>query len=236
MRTLLCLLLVSSQCFAGLVVSGSLTRGADKGTLKQYFQNSNARVDFKFKASDGAFVIHNLTGAVLWIDHARKSYLEINRADLDRVASIISTFNKQAVPASADIKLTKVAAPQTVGKWHCTKYDVSNKGQKAGAFCVVPMESVGASPADYKALQSLVSTVSKTGMVPAAERGMLELLEKALNLGFVVQSSEHEGGTMVVDTIAKEAVKETVFAAPAGYARTDITSLLQKQMMHPGGK
>ncbi len=236
MRILLGILLVTSPCFAGLVVSGGLTRGTEKGTLKQYFQNSSARVDFKFPGSDGTFIIHNSTGAILWVDHARKSYLEINKSDLDRVASIISAFNKAPAPAAGDIKLTKQAGAHTVGKWNCTRYDVANKGKKAGSFCVVPMQSVGASAADYQALQSLIDSVGKTGLVPAKERGMLELVDKALHLGFVVQSSETEGGVMQVESISKETVKEALFAAPKGYARTDVTSLLQKQMMKSSGK
>jgi hypothetical protein len=236
MRILLGLLLVASPCFAGLIVSAGLTRGAEKGTLKQYFQNSSARIDFKFPGSDGSFIIHNTSGAIMWIDHSRKSYLEINKSDLDRVGSIISAFNKQPTPAAGDIKLTKQTGSHTVGKWNCTRYEVANKGKKAGTFCVVPMESVGASAADYQALQSLVDSVSKTGLVPAKERGMLELVEKALHLGFVVQSNEPEGGVMQVENIIKQAVKQDTFASPKGYARTDITSLLQKQMMQSSGK
>src|SRR4051812_20754258 len=123
MKKALLIFTLSFPAMAGLVVSGTVTSGNDKGSLKQFFQNDNARVDFQIRAQNGSFIYRTKTGVIYWVDHTHKSYLELNKADLDRILMLVSGFAGQATGSPA-FALKKDAAARKVGQWTCARYNI----------------------------------------------------------------------------------------------------------------
>lgn len=235
MRSLLLLLLVTTSSWAGLTVSGTLTHGNEKGTLKQFFQDQNVRLDFQMGPKNGAFIYQTRSGVILWIDHAKKSFIEMNKADLDRLLVVFSSFAKNQPAPPAEVKLTKEADGVKVGVWRCARYGLTIRGAKAGRCCVLPMESVGASRADYRPLETLMDTVLKIGAIPADSKAIVESLSQALNHGFIMQSEQTDPsgnpqGGYVTTAIDRKVLAANTFKGPAGYQRQDIMALLQKQV------
>ncbi len=242
MHCLILALLVAFPVQAGLIANASIARGSEKGTLVQRYQSAKARVDFKYRSDNGSFIYDSVSGNIYWVDHSHKSFMEIHKADLERVLALVSSFSKKPLdPGTSDFLISQSGSPRKVGKWTCTPYDVHLQQVKSGSFCVVPMHSVGAVEKDYRALDSLVEMVLKTGMVPTESRAALSTIRKATQKGFVVESSEIDGngnvaGSIKVTEIRQAKLEDAVFRSPTGYKKMEFTSLLQKSLSTPSGK
>jgi hypothetical protein len=237
-------LLFSATGFAGIAVQGKYHQGERISPVKQYYDGVNARIEFESTpGSQMGLLFRGASKTVALIDHQKKSYLEASEADLARIGTLLSAFKGRKEPSNVTPQLSfqKEKGIQTVGNWKCTRYSVRNHGKREGALCVVPLDKVGAAPQDLLPLVSIAKTVSSLGLVPADQRGYLDMIEPALKLGFLVQSEsvDKKGKTtskLIVESAKQEAFGPEVFAPPQGYERKDLTSLLKTPWTPPSGK
>ncbi len=245
MRATLLFLAFSAPAFGGWVLSGNLTQGGTPGPLKQYYQGDNARLDFRAapgSQQDNWLVYRGGTGMISVVDSIKKSYLEMHEKDVERIGGLLAAFpgaHRNAAPKvqPGDITFKKDAGQQTVGKWKCTRYSILNKGKKTGSICVVPFESVGATPTDLKPLASLARTFSSLGSLAPQQSSFLGWgIGEALKLGLMVEAvgldaAGKPASRLVLDSVKKETLADTTFANPAGFTKNDLTSLLQGMML-----
>lgn len=253
MRATLLFLCLSAPAFAGWVLNGNLTQGGTPGPLKQYYQGDNARLEFRAapgSQQDNWLVYRGGTGMISVVDSVKKSYLEMHEKDVERIGGLISVFpgaHRSPAPKvqPGDISFKKDVGKHTVGKWKCTRYAIHNKGKKTGSLCVVPFESVGASPADLKPLASLARTFSSLGAIAPQQSSFLGWgIGEAIKLGLMVEAvgldaAGKPASRLVLDSVKKEELADATFANPEGFTRNDLTSLLQGMMMKgkmPSGK
>ncbi len=233
-------LLVCSNAMAGLLATGTVTEKGKESKMKQYYDGANFRMDFipGGTAKDVSLIYRGATGTVNFIEPARKTYVEVNDQDLERLLALTGAFmnrGKQGIKPG-EAKFVKKGAA-TVGSWKCTQYEVLMSGKKTGTICVIPPSQVGGSDADMKGLAKLASTLMKLGpMAPTQGAYIAPGLDEALKLGFVVEAtSVDEAGKVlnrfVIDSAAKEAHAPTTFNAPAGYQKTDLMAALSGLMM-----
>jgi hypothetical protein len=234
----------STAGYAGIAVQGKYHQGDRVSPVKQYYDGVNARLEFESTPGSQMGLLYRGTNkTVALIDHQKKSYLEASEADLARIASLLSAFKgrKEGNDAPPKLSFKKEKGVQSVGSWKCTRYSVLNHGKKEGTLCVVPLERVGATPQDLSPLVSMAKSVSSLGLVPADQRGYLDMIEPALKLGFLVQSEGYDkkGRTisqLVVESAKTETFASEVFGTPQGYERKDLTSLLKNPWIPPSGK
>ncbi len=242
MRAIVIFFVVSAPAFAGLVLSGNLTQGTGApGPLKQYYQGGNARLEFRAPGSrqENWLVYRGDSGTVSVVYSEKKSYLEANEKDVERIGGFL--FQPKVQPGAISFK--KDPAPQTVGKWKCTRYTILNQGKKTGSLCVVPFESVGATAADLKPLSALARTFSSLGaLAPQPSSFLGGGMGEALKLGLMVEAvgldaSGKPASRLVLESVRKENLKASTFANPEGFTKKDLTSLIQEALMKkPSGK
>lgn len=240
MRIFFILLLVCSNAMAGLMATGTVTENGKESKMKQYFDGANFRMDFipGGNQKDVSLIYRGATGTVNFVEPARKTYVEMNDQDLERLLALTGAFmnrGKNAVkPGEAKYEKKGTAK---VGSWKCTQYDVLIGGKKTGTLCVIPPSQVGGNETDMKGLSKLAATLMKLGPLAPAQGGFITPgLDEALKLGFIVEATSVDAagkqlGRYVIDSAAKEAHPATTFSAPTGYQRTDIMAALSNLMM-----
>jgi hypothetical protein len=235
---------VGTTCFAGVVVNAKISQGGKASLVKQYYDGTNARLEFE-SSPGNAMALYYRGGSKLLalVDHAKKSYLEASESDLAKIGSVLSAFTPKGQPPSAPAALSfrKETGLHAVGAWKCTRYSVLNRSKKEGQLCVVPMDTVGLKREDLAPLLSLAKTIASLGFVPADQRGYLDTIQHAVKLGFLVESESFDSSgksisKLTVEKIQKEAFTPATFGNPDGYSKNDLTSLLQKHWTAPSGK
>lgn len=244
MRLFLLSFFLSSSCFAGVVVSAKISQAGKPSLVKQYYDGTNARLEFESTPGNAVALYYRSAGKMLaLVDHAQKTYLEASESDLAKIGTVLSAFKNKAQAAQPSVSLSFKKEPglHSVGPWKCTRYSVLNRSKKEGQLCVVPMDSVGLQRNDFAPLLSLAKTISSLGFVPADQRGYLDTIEHAVKLGFLVESESFNASGKSISKLTVEKVQKEVFTAatfgnPEGYSKNDLTSLLLKQWTAPSGK
>ncbi len=241
MYYLLVTLFLASPSLGGFIVTAKVSQGGTDSPLRQFYQGANTKLEFQPSPSTQTSLIYRGDkGMLAWIDHGKKSFLEASESDLNRLTTLFSAFRKQKQTPTTKVQFKK-GASVVVGKWNCTRYSVLAGDKKTGQICIVPLKEIGATPADFKPLVTLAKTMTSLGFIPPEQRGYLDSVEGALNIGFVAESESYDGAgklvsKMLVEKVSKETLADSTFSMPAGYQRNDLTSLLQQQIMKPSGK
>src|SRR5688572_20886039 len=158
----------------GLLITQRMTSGGPPLTIQVQIEATRMRTDMV--GPNGALQAMIFDGGkqVLYIvDPARKTYMEMTKADADRMGAQV-----QGAMAQMQAQLEKLppaqraqmeammkgrggaaAVPQytrtgtdTVGRWTCDKYDVMQDGQRIGEVCSVNPTTLGFGAADFQVM------------------------------------------------------------------------------------
>jgi hypothetical protein len=175
----LCLFGVSTFAANGLVVSMKTTHGATTATSQIQLDANHMRAEMSGRGGGQSTVVFDGTNQTLYmIDDGNKTYTEITKDDLDRLAAQMGQMQSQMQSAMANMPpdqrakmeaqmqammrgrgmpgMTPAAKPtfkktgtDTVGKWTCDKYEGYDGDRKTSEVCTVDPKALGLADSDF---------------------------------------------------------------------------------------
>lgn len=182
------LCLVTSPLLAadGILIVQKETTGGKTQTHQVQIERTRMRAEST--GPDGGqqvFVFDGPAQVMRVIDYAKKTYLEMTRADADRLGAQISGAMAQmeeqmkslppaqraqmealmkkgglAMAAVATTEYKRVGSDKA-GKWSCDKYDGYQNGQKTSEVCAVDPKALGFTDAEFQVTQQLGEFMQK---------------------------------------------------------------------------
>ena len=218
------------------------TGGAPLTTIQVQIEPSRMRTEMA--GPDGITNVTIFDGGkqVLYIiDPARKTYMEMTKADVDRmsaqmkgsVAQMQAQLEKMPPAQRAQmeammkgVQFTRTGS-DTVGRWTCDKYDLTTGGQKTGEVCMVNPAALGFTAADFAVMGQMGAFYSTTAsLMPNLLPGVAGIDQRG-GTDFPVKTVIMMGqGQPVTTTEVIEAGRRTfpdsLFAVPAGFKKQDL--------------
>jgi Domain of unknown function (DUF4412) len=245
-----CVLAVSVPALAAdgvLIVSETVTAGMAV-TSRVQMEPTRMRAEVMVPSGGGQqVVIFDGTKEVLYIiDAARKSYIEMTAADMERLSAQMRVMMESMkgmlanLPPERRVQLEAMmggrgsAAAEAAkpsykragsGKsrsWPCDVYQVSIGGADSGEICTVQPGVLGLRPADFAVSDKM--NVFASSVAPQAAGQIMQFGEPARDgfSGVPVRSSITMMGMTVtseVVSVARETFPDSLFAVPAGYQK-----------------
>jgi hypothetical protein len=186
-----------------------------------------------------AVIFDGAQQVMLIINADRKSYSEITKADVDRLATQMQDMMAKVPPEmrakmeaalkgrgmgaamSAKTEYRKAGTDKTA-KWTCDKYDGYQNGQKTSEICTVDPSVFGLSAADFAVTQQFVEFFEKLMPQMAGQIFGFGQAQAQGFSGFPVKSSSTAGGrttTTEVTDVSRQTFQDSIFAAPAGFQK-----------------
>ena len=237
------------QAAEGILITQRVTSGGPPLTIQVQIEATRMRTDMVGPNGAVQAMIFDGGKQVLYIvDPARKTYMEMTKADADRLAAQV-----QGAMAQMQAQLEKLppqqraqmeammkglggaAAPQytrtgsdTVGRWTCDKYDLMLDGQKIGEVCNVNPTTLGFGATDFDVMRQMAEFYSAMGpqvrgLVPGVG------IDPGGNAGIPVKTiMMFQGQTITTEVIeaGRQTFPDSLFAVPAGFTKQDMTGLL----------
>ena len=224
----------------GVLIVQKISTGS--GQMNNQVQITKNRMRAEMADASGtqrAVIFDGAREVMLIVNADRKSYNEITRADVDRLAAQMQDMMAKVPPemrakveammkgrgmgvaAPAKTEFRKAGSDKTA-KWTCDKYDGYQNGQKTSEICTVDPSVFGLSMADFAVTQQFVEFFEK--LMPQAAGQIFGLGQAQAQgfSGFPVKSSSTVGGgttTTEVTDVSRQTFPESVFAAPAGFQK-----------------
>jgi hypothetical protein len=181
------------------------------------------------------------------INTARKSYMEMNKADADQFGAQMSGMMAQAskmlesMPAAQRAQMeamlkgrgVAVGGPaakpeyvkggtQKVGKWTCDVYEMRTEGQRAGEVCTVSPQALGFSPADFAVTRQMAEFVR--GMSPQSAENLFQVgrVEEEGFSGVPVRRVSTVLGREVITEVTdtrRQDVPDSMFVVPTDFTK-----------------
>ena len=176
----LCLFFTSTYAANGVVISMKTTRGASASTDEIQLDANHMRAQVRGRGgAENTVIFDGVKQTMYIVDDAKKSYSEITKEDLDRVAAQVSQMQSQMQGAMANLtpeqraqiegmmrgrggrgmpgmgaaaaaKPTfKKTGTDKVGKWACDKYEGYESERKTSEVCTVSPSALGLSESDF---------------------------------------------------------------------------------------
>jgi hypothetical protein len=245
----LCLCFTSTYAANGVVISMKSTKGASTTTNQIQLDANHMRTEMGGRAGgQNAFVFDGVKQAMYIIDDNKKTYSEITKDDLDRVAAQMQGMMAQLTPeqraqaeamlrgrggrglpgmgASAPKPTFKKSGTDKVGKWTCDKYEGYEGEKKTSEVCTVAPTALGLSDSDVAVTKQFAKFFS--GIMPQMSNNVFSLgsLEDRGFVGFPIRSISYGAdgsvtGTQELTDITHQNIPDSTFAPPAGYAKQD---------------
>jgi hypothetical protein len=176
------------------------------------------------------------------VDDAKKSYMEITKADIDAISNQLSAAMAQLPPeqraqfeammrgrggrgmpgaaAPAKVQYRKTGT-DTVGKWTCDKYEGTVNGEKTSEICTVDPKVLGFAESDFAITKDVAAMFSQF------QRGMGQMFSigTVQDQGFSgvpVRSKSTVAGRETVSEISdvkRQSFADSIFQVPAGYQK-----------------
>lgn len=244
--------LAGAPAFAadGILISQKVTNSGNTTNNQVQIEKNRMRAETIGQNGRKQVVIFDGTAQVLRIlDDEAKTYQELTKADVDRLAAQMSGAMAQmqqqmqnmppeqrarieammqgrgmGAAAATPTEYKKVGTDK-VGKWTCDKYEGTQNGQKTSEVCTVAPSAVGFTPADFEVTRQLAEFFSK--IVPQASERLFKLGSNEPNgySGIPVRTVTFSNGqpqmTAEVTDATRANIPDSVFAVPSGYEKRD---------------
>jgi hypothetical protein len=197
---------------SGVVITQKITSGTDTRTSQVQLDQNHMRAEVGSPNGGKQVVIFDGTRQVMDILHADgKTYNEITKADMDRLATQVSGAMAQMQAAMANMPpeqraqleaamkgrgmnmpgaAAAAAKPEyrkggtaTIGKWTCQKYEGYENGEKTSEICTVPPSTLGFGLNDFAVTRQMMDFVS----------GLTKMMPGVANQMFTIGSEEAQG-------------------------------------------
>jgi hypothetical protein len=231
-----------AQAADGILMTQRVTSGGAPFTVQVRIEATRMRTEMA--GPDGLMNVTIFDGGkqVLYIvDPARKTYMEMTKADVDRLSAQL-----QGSAAQMKAQLEKMPPAQraqmeammkgvqhtrtgsdTVGRWTCDKYDLTIGGQKIGEVCMVNPATLGFGATDFDVMRQMGTFYSAMAPLMPNQLSGVSGIDQRGSSDFPVKTVIMMGqGQTVTTTEVIEAVRQTfpdsLFAVPAGFTKQDL--------------
>jgi uncharacterized protein DUF4412 len=174
----------------GILIAQKVTNGSNTTTTETQIENTRMRTEITGPNGRKNIMIFDGGAQVMRvIDEGAKTYSEITKADVDRMAAQMAGAMAQvqqqlqnlppeqrarveAMMQGAGRGMAGIAAAQRqeyhkaggtdkVGRWTCEKYEGTRNGVKASEICTVDPSGAGFTPADFEVTKQFAEFMSK---------------------------------------------------------------------------
>ena len=232
-----------TQAADGIFITQRVTTGgAPLTTLEVQIEPTRMRTETSGPDGVTNVTIFDAGKQVLYIvDPARKTYMEMTKADVDRmsaqmqgsVAQMQAQLEKMPPAQRAQmeammkgVQLTRTGS-DTVGRWTCDTYDLTIGGQKLGEVCMVNPSALGFSTTDFNVMGQMGAFYSAMATFMPNQLPGVSGIDQRGSSDFPVRTVIMMGqGQPVMTTEVIEAGRRTfadaLFAVPAGFKKQDL--------------
>jgi len=246
----LSLFVASTYAANGLVVTMKTTTGASSVTSQIEMDANHMRAQMAGRGGDqNGFIFDGTKQAMYIIDDSKKTYSEITKEDLDRLAAQMQSAMASippeqraqveammrgrggrgipGMPTAAAKPTFKKTGTDKVGKWTCDKYEGYEGEKKTTEVCTVPTSALGLSDKDFAVSKDFAKFFSSLMPQRSSEIFSLGSLEDRGYPGVPVRTIRFgaDGSaqtTVEVSDISHQNIPDSTFAPPSGYAKQDV--------------
>ena len=230
-----------AQAADGIFITQRVTTGGDPLTVRVQIEATRTRTEMA--GPNGVMNVTIFDGGkqVLYIvDPARKTYMEMTKADVDRLSA-----QMQGTMAQIQAQLEKMPPAQraqmeammkgvqftrtgsdTVGRWTCDKYDLTQGGQKIGEVCSVNPTTLGFGAADFDVMRQMGAFYSTMAPLMPGQLTGVSGIDPRGSPDFPVKTvmMVPGGGTTTTEVVeaGRQTFPDSLFAVPAGFTKQDI--------------
>jgi hypothetical protein len=245
----LCVLCTSVHAANGVVISMKSTKGESTTTNQIQLDANHMRTEMAGRTgAQNTFVFDGVKQTMYIIDDSKKTYSEITKEDVDRVAAQMQGMMAQVTPeqraqieammrgrggrgisgmgAPAPKPTFKKTGTDKVGKWTCDKYEGYDGDKKTSEVCTVAPTALGLTASDFDVTKQFAKFFS--GIMPQMANNVFSLgsLEDRGFVGLPIRSISYGAdgsvtGTQELTDITHQNIPDSTFAPPAGYAKQD---------------
>ena len=230
------------QSADGIVITQRVTSGGAPLTVRVHIEATRMRTEMASPSAVMNVTIFDGGKQVLYmVDPARKTYIEMTKADVDRLsaqlqlgaAQMQSQLEKLPPAQRAQLEGMMKGVERTrtgsdgVGRWTCDKYDLTMNGQKIGEVCNVSLTTLGFGATDFDVMRQMGAFYS--GMAPQVAGQLPGGIDPGGNSDFPVKTvMMGPGGTVTTEVIEadRQTFSDALFAVPAGFTKQDILDVM----------
>jgi len=247
----LCFFVTSTYAANGLVISVKSTKGGATSTDQIQIDANHMRTQMARGGSvENTMVFDGVKQSMYIIDDSKKTYSEITKEDLDRIAAQMQSMmasippeqraqieammrggrggrGMPGMPTAAAKPTFKKTGTDKVGKWTCDKYEGYEGEKKTSEVCTVPSSAFGLTDSDFAVTKQFAKFFS--GIMPQMSSQVFSLgsLEDRGFVGVPVRTISYGAdgsvqGTTEVSDISHQNIPDSTFALPAGYQKQDM--------------
>lgn len=252
--TLICSPAVRAEAADGIQLVQTVTNGTTVQTFQIQMDNSHMRAEIGDAAGKKQVILFDGTRqAVDIVDMDRKSYVEMTKADIDRMATQLqgamammqqqmaslppaqraqmeAMMRGRGMPGATPVAKTeyKRSGTDRVGHWTCDKYDGYQNGEKTSEICTVPPTTLGFGMNDLDVSRQMAEFYSKLVPQQADQIVSVGRMEDQGFSGFPVRRVFKIGpnqATMEVTEARRANIPASQFAVPAGFTKNAMPSI-----------
>ena len=229
----------------GVVIAQTVTTNGKATMSEVQVTQQQMRADIDSPNGRQTVIFNGPKQVLYMINTARKTYVEMTKADADQLSAQMSGMMAQAakmlesMPPAQRAQMEAMlkgrggaaAAPQytrtgsdKVGRWTCDKYDVTMNGQKIGEVCSVNPTVLGFGARDFDVMLQMGAFYSAmappmagglTGPAGIDPRGGSDFPVKTVMI--------FPGGTATTELIeaGRRTFADALFTVPAGFTKQD---------------
>ena len=239
------------QAADGILITQRIMSGGPPLTIQMQIEPTRMRTDIVGTNGTVQAMIFDGGQQMLYIvDPARKTYMEMTKADADRlgaqmqgaIAQMQAQIEKlppaQRAQMEAMLKGRGGAAvvPQStrtgsdkVGRWTCDKYDLTQAGQKIGEVCSVDPTVLGFGATDFQVMSQMAAFYSAMAPQMPGQLPAISGIGQGGASGFPVRTvMTIQGQTMTTEVVdaGRQTFADSLFAVPAGFTKQDLIGVM----------
>ena len=230
-----------AQAADGILIAQRVTSGGAPITVRTLIEATRMRTEMA--SPNGVMNVTIFDGGkqVLYIvDPAGKTYTEMTKADVDRLSA-----QMQGSMAQMKAQLEKLPPAQraqmeammkgvqhtrtgsdTVGRWTCDKYDLTQGGQKIGEVCSVTLATLGFGATDFDVMRQMGAFYSGMAALMPTQLTGASGIDQQGSSDFPVKTvmTVPGGGTVTTEVVEadRQTFPDSLFAVPAGFTKQDV--------------
>jgi len=250
----ICLLSVSLQGAAGILIVEKTTSGGTPSTNQVQVESNRMRAESVGPRGEKQVVVFDGTRQVLMlIDDQNRSYTELTRAEADDIgaemAKAMAQVQKQLESLPPDQRkqfesmmqgrmggaggaapktVYKRTGTDTVGKWSCTKYEGYQGETRTSELCTVDPKTLGLTDADFAVTRQFVDFFKRVVPAMADQAFAAGTVEQQGFAGVPVRRTRTVLGrqtTTEITDISRQTFPDASYAAPAGYQKRPFAAM-----------
>lgn len=249
MIVVLCALARPLHAADGVLIGEKTTTGGSTQTTEMQIERQRMRAESIGASGEKQAFVFDGPKQTLWIiDFGKKTYNEVTKADVDRMAGQMSDamakmqeqlksmppaqraqveamMQGRGMMAAMGSSLPKTeyrkAGTDKVGQWTCEKYEGYQKDQKVSELCTVDPKAFGLTPADFEVSRQLQEFFQKVMPQNAENLFRIGAPEQQGFSGVPVRriSFGQRQTVTEVTNVTRQTFADNLFAVPAGFEK-----------------